>query len=264
MTVIDAIVLGFTQGATEFIPVSSSGHLTLLQYLMGGANDHLFIEFINIGTLLALLVFFRKKVLEIIVELFVRKNYRLARNILITAIPAGVAGLLLADVIEQAGFFGSVVTVAAALGVVGIVMILVEKLPRMSSVKSGEKLPWTRALFIGLVQTLALIPGVSRSASTMIAGRVSGLKPGEAAEYSFLVSIPIMCGVTFKMLVGSGGRVYLHENLGTLLLSNAVAFVVGLAAIGFLMKYLQKERSLQLFGWYRVVLAIVLLIMFLL
>jgi undecaprenyl-diphosphatase len=252
---LEAIILGLIQGLTEFIPISSSGHLVIAQTFLSGASDHLFLEFINIGTMLALLVFFRVKIWNIIQDIFVRRNFRLARNILITSIPAGIVGFFLSDFIGSTAFFGSAVVVVFTLAIVGIVMVILEKLPKASPVEDGEKLTSLRALFVGGAQMLALIPGVSRSGATIIAGRLAGLKPAEAAEYSFLASLPIMAGVTLKVLVGDSA--YLVANLNTLLISNAFAFIAGLLAVGFLMRYLAKH-SLAVFGWYRIGLAVVL------
>lgn len=263
MGVLEAIVLGFVQGVTEFIPVSSSGHLQIVEQVLGGGaeNFHLFLELINIGTLLALLIYFRKRIWGIVVDVFRNRNYRLALNILITSIPAGVIGFLLSGLIEEQPFFSSMYTVAVAMGVVGILMIVVDKLPQMSRVKSENDLTPGRALLIGLAQTFALIPGVSRSGSTIVAGRLVGMNSESAAEYSFLASVPIMCGVVLKSFVSSSSRAYLAENLGTLMLSNLVAFVFGLVAISFLMKVLKKSDNLKYFGYYRVCLALIVLIL---
>jgi undecaprenyl-diphosphatase len=260
MLFLQAIILGLIQGLTEFIPVSSSGHLIIAQIFLSGASDHLFLEFINMGTLLALLVFFRHRIWNILKDIFVHRNYRLARNIIITSIPAGIIGLASAKFIESSAFFGSLVTVAVALAVVGTIMVLVEKLPRAAPVKDGEHLSGWRALIIGLAQTVALIPGVSRSGATILSARFAGLKPAEAAEYSFLASIPVMLGVTAKTFLSD--HAYLSAHLSTLLLSNLVAFISGMIAIGFLMKYLQKH-SLAIFGWYRIGLAVVLAVILL-
>jgi len=257
---LQAVILGLIQGLTEFIPISSSGHLIIAQTFMSGAADHLFLEFINFGTLLALLVFFRHRIWTILVDIFEHRNYRLARNIIITSIPAGIIGLASAKFIESHAFFGSLVTVAVALFVVGVVMIIVEKLPRAAEVKDGEHLSWGRALIIGLAQTVALIPGVSRSGATILSARFVGLKPAQAAEYSFLASIPVMLGVTAKTFISD--HAYLSANLPTLALSNLIAFISGMIAIGFLMKYLQRH-SLAIFGWYRVALALILVIVLL-
>ena len=252
MSSIETIILGLIQGLTEFIPVSSSGHLVIGQYLFGRESDHLFLEYINIGTMLALFVYFRHRIVEILRDIFIRRNYRLARNILLTAIPAGAVGYMLSDFIGSSAFFGSIVVVTTTLFVVGIIMIVLDKLPKFSPIEDGEKLPAWRALAIGLVQMFALIPGVSRSGSTIIAGRLMGLSSASAAEYSFLASLPIMMGVTLKVLLTDSD--YLAGNLTALLIGNVVAFISGLLAVGFLMKYLSKH-GLAAFGWYRVALA---------
>jgi len=257
VSIIEAIVLGLIQGLTEFIPISSSGHLVIAQTLFSGASNHLFLEWINIGTLLALLVYFRARIMAIVEDIFKNKNIRLARNILITSIPAGAVGFIFADFIAAAPFFNSAVTVVFTLAIVGVVMIVAERLPKASGVDSGEKLSSVRALVIGIAQILALIPGVSRSGSTIVTGRLMGLKAAEAAEYSFLASLPIMFGVTLKLLISSSDRQYFMDNAAMLTLSNAFAFISGLVAVGFLMKYL-ASHSLVAFGWYRVGLAAVL------
>jgi undecaprenyl-diphosphatase len=193
--------------------------------------------------------------LQIILDITKHRNYRLARNILITALPAGIVGFLLAGFIEETPFFTSAVVVVFTLAIVGAVMVVLEKLPKLSPMEDGEKLPWWRALIIGGAQVLALIPGTSRSGSTIIAGRFMGLSAAEAAEYSFLASLPIMAGVTLKVLLTDGD--YLAAHLGTLTLANFFAFISGLLAVGFLMKFLSKH-SLAVFGWYRIGLALVL------
>lgn len=252
---IESIFLGLIQGLTEFIPISSSGHLVIAQTFMSGASDHLFLEFINIGTMLALFVFFRKRIWNILVDVFKNRNYRLARNIIITAVPAGLVGFILAGFIAETPFFASAVVVVFTLAIVGAVMVVLEKLPKLSPMEDGEKLPWWRALIIGAAQVLALIPGTSRSGSTIIAGRLMGLSPAQAAEYSFLASLPIMLGVTLKVLLTDTD--YLIAHAGTLVVSNLAAFISGLLAVGFLMKFLSKH-SLAVFGWYRIGLAVVL------
>lgn len=260
VNILENVILGIIQGLTEFIPISSSGHLVIAQNFFSGASNHLFLEFINIGTVLALLVYFRRRIIDIINDIFVRKKYKLAVNILITAIPAGIIGFLLAGFIESSSFFGSLVVVAITLGVVGVVMVLLERFPKASTIPDSESLSNSRALLIGLAQVLALIPGVSRSGSTIIASRLAGLNASSAAEYSFLASIPIMLGLTLKSLMND--QAYLADNLFTLIIGNSVAFIAGMLAIGFLMKYL-SGHSLALFGWYRIVLATILAIVLL-
>jgi undecaprenyl-diphosphatase len=224
---------------------------------MSGASDHLFLEWINLGTVLALIIFFRTRIFSTITAIVADRDYRLAINIIIAMLPAGIVGFVLADLIEQNPFFGSVWTVVVTLAVVGVLLVVLERLPKLSTVKGLENLPKSRALTIGLAQVLALIPGTSRSGSTIIAGRLMGLKAAEAAEFSFLVSIPIMLGVITKLLVKSSDRAYLLDNLAPLLIGNIVALLSGLVAVGFLMKFLQS-RSLSPFGYYRIALAAIL------
>lgn len=257
---LEPFVLGLVQGLTEFIPVSSSGHLVITQFIFSGASEHLLLEFVNVGTLAALLVFFRKRLMSIFYDIFYRRKYALLRNIVLTALPAGLVGFFLADFIGSAGFFNSIITVMVALSVVGAVMIVADKLPRAKHVDDGEKLHPKKALIIGFAQVLALIPGVSRSGATILAGRFSGLPAAAAAEYSFLASIPLMIGVTIKVLFFDTS--YLLDNLLFISVLNLAAFVSGLFAIGFLLRYLSK-RSLAVFGWYRLALASVLLVIIL-
>ena len=260
MNILESTVLGLVQGITEFIPVSSSGHLEITQRILGAggrAEDfHFFLELINFGTLFALLFYYRQTIWEILQRVFVKKDYKLALNILITSIPAGIIGLLLSKAIEKLPFFSSLTTIGFAMGFVGLIMIFVNKLPHLSKLKDENELTPGRALAIGLAQTFALIPGVSRSGSTIITGRVMGLDSKSAAKYSFLASLPIMIAVCGKSLLSSSSRAYITSNLGMLLLSNLVAFVSGLIALQIVMKYFKKEKSIPSFGVYRVILAV--------
>ena len=260
MNILESTVLGLVQGITEFIPVSSSGHLEITQRILGAggrAEDfHFFLELINFGTLFALLFYYRQTIWEILQRVFVKKDYKLALNILITSIPAGIIGLVLSKVIEKLPFFSSLTTIGFAMGFVGLIMIFVNKLPHLSKLKDENELTPGRALAIGLAQTFALIPGVSRSGSTIITGRVMGLDSKSAAKYSFLASLPIMIAVCGKSLLSSSSRAYITSNLGMLLLSNLVAFVSGLIALQIVMKYFKKEKSIPSFGIYRVILSL--------
>jgi undecaprenyl-diphosphatase len=250
-------VLGAIQGLTEFIPVSSSGHLVIAEHFFGMA-DHTFLAFVNIGTLLALLVYYRHRLVEIARDVIVGHNLVLLRNILLTSIPAGLVGLVLSDFIDHSSFFTNIFVVLMTLTIVGILMIVLEKLPRASAVQDGAHLSWQRAFTIGIAQMCALIPGVSRSGSTIITGRLLGLRPAQAADYSFLASIPIMLAVTLKLMVSASDRAYFAAHMPAVLISNVAAFIVGLIAIRFLLSYL-KDHDLKVFGWYRVGLVVVVI-----
>jgi undecaprenyl-diphosphatase len=257
MTFLLAILYGVVQGLTEFIPVSSSGHLALAQNLFAGGVDQLFIEMINLGTLLALLIAFRKKIWSILQDIFLHKKWGLAINLLITAIPAGIIGLTLNDFIAETGFFGAAVVVAIAMMLVGLIMIFLNQILAKLKVfpLAFDKISKPQALIIGLSQSVALIPGVSRSGATIITGRVLGLNSHDAAEYSFLASIPLFMGVVAKGFLSSEDRAYWSANFWPLVLGNLAAFVVGVIVIKFLLAYLQRKNSLRVFGIYRVVLA---------
>jgi undecaprenyl-diphosphatase len=267
MNIFESIILGLTQGVTEFIPVSSSGHLEIMQRILGAgarAEDfHFFLELINFGTLFALLWYYRKRIAKIIGDVFVHKDWHMAINLLLTSIPAGIIGILLSKFIESNGFFSSLYTIAISIGVVGALMIFVDKLPHLSKIKSEEKLTHKRAFTIGLCQTLALIPGVSRSGSTILAGRMMGMDSKASANYSFMASIPIMIGVCLKSLISSSSREYIMANAGTLALSNLIAFISGMLALTFVIKFLEKKNALSAFGFYRVILASIVLIILL-
>lgn len=253
MTIIEAVVLGFIQGLTEFIPVSSSGHLVLTQYLFGGKIDHLFIQALDIGTTIALIIYFWPKLTSLFRQVVYKKDYRLGRNIVITTIPAGLLGLLLANFIEESTVLLNPLVVALMLAAVGFLMIIVDKLPRKSARASGTELSPRRALVIGLAQSFALIPGVSRSGSTIVASRVMGLSSKAAAEYSFMVSIPIMLGLIAKLLLKESDRTYLIQHMDIIVVGNIAAFLSAIIAIRFLLSYL-GNHGLALFGWYRVIL----------
>lgn len=251
MNIFEGLFLGIVQGLTEFIPVSSSGHLVIFQNLFGLSPDHMFIEFINFGTLLALLYFFRDKIRKIFRDVFVKKDYKLTLNILITALPAGITGYLLADFIESNGFFVNINVVLIALLIVGILMVMIEKITKYNKTSELEQITKRHALAIGIIQVFALIPGVSRSGSTIIAGRLLGFNSLLSAEYSFLASIPIMIGVTLKLI--SQDSNYLIDNLSIVVFSNIIAFVAGVVAIKFLLSIL-SSKGLAIFGWYRIIL----------
>ena len=257
MSPLEGAILGLVQGLTEFIPVSSSGHLEFVQYIFGGrdANFHLFLEFINIGTLLALIIYYRHRIAGIIVDVFRNRNYRLAVNLIITTIPAATVGFLASQLISSLPFFSSILTISVAMATVGVLMIVVDKLPKLSHIKDENQLSKPRALLIGLAQVFALIPGTSRSGSTILAGRLVGLNSESAANYSFLASIPIMTGVLIKTFLSSSDRAYFFDNISVILISNLIAFAFGMIALRFVMQYLKRREALRAFGWYRLIIA---------
>ena len=262
MEVWQAFWLGLTQGLAEFVPISSSGHLEIMREILSGNPEsfHLFLEFINVGTLLVLLIYYRKRIIEILREVFVEHNFKFALNIILTCIPVVIAALLLNDLIDSSPFFSNLSVIATMMALVGILMINIKRLPKCKKIKNEKELTSKKAIGIGIAQCFALIPGTSRSGTTILAGRIAGMDNKSAADYSFLVSIVVMTGVVAKSLLSSTSRAYISENWGMLLFANAVALISGLIAIKFVMKFLKKEGSLEAFGWYRVIVAIIVII----
>lgn len=258
MNILEGLILGAIQGVTEFIPVSSSGHLVIAEHFLGMQPSPIFDSLVNLGTFLALLIFFRKRLWDIAVRVFKYKDFRLLRNIIISAVPVVVVGLALKKIIESAAVQSAWV-VAATLIILGIVMLIIDRLPTASKVRGSEELSAKRAGWIGLAQTLALIPGMSRSGSTIIAGRLAGLNYEHAAEYSFLLSIPVMFGVVLLGFIGHDEQIFIQQNFVVWALSNITAFVFGMIAIKFMLQYL-KKGNLTGFGVYRIALAAVVII----
>ena len=266
MSIWIAILLGLVQGLTEFIPVSSSGHLELAGHVLAVRGDdfHYLLEVINLGTLLVLLIYYRKRIMKILNDVLKKKDYKFALNIILTCIPAGLSGLLLSKVIDSIPFFASLWTICISMALVGTIMILLDKFPHQKEKKDETKLTPKNALAIGFAQVFALIPGVSRSGSTIIAGRLCGLKNKAAADYSFLVSIPLMCAVCLKTLASSSTRAFIFSNIPLVLVANLVAFLSGLLVIKPFMTFFKRDDSVKIFGIYRVCLAAVLAVFLLL
>jgi undecaprenyl-diphosphatase len=257
MQLIDAILLGLTQGLTEFIPVSSSGHLILVGHFLHFQYSGLaFDTALDIGTLLALYLFFARDFIELGRDFVLGGPKRkLAAYILVATIPAVVAGVLMQHAAETV--FRDSRLVAFNLIWVGVMMYLVDRYSRLG--KHIEAMTMGRAVSVGVAQALALVPGVSRSGITITASRSLGFDRVTATRFSFLLSAPVITGATLKVLV-SGDN--LHEMLSLPLLYGAgilAAFASGYAAIKFLLRYLAKH-GLGAFAVYRVAVGVVLLV----
>lgn len=265
MSLLVAILLGLVEGLTEFLPVSSTGHLVLVSHWLGSSDEGAksFDIVIQLGAILAVVVHYRALLLERVRGLLARdeRAVRLFGALLVAFVPAALVGLVLGKTIKRL-LFGPL-PVAAALLVGGIVMIALEQWRKSKHVEgdSGvEQVTYKRALLIGLGQCFSLWPGMSRSMSTIVAGQLSGLATPTAAEFSFLLSIPTLGAATvyegFKsrheLLHGVGGA----ELAVGLLVSFAVAWVV----IAAFIRYLGK-RGLAPFGWYRIALAALVFIL---
>ncbi len=257
MTYLDAIILGLVQGITEFIPVSSSGHLILTDQFFSTQSTFGFDVLLNIGTLAALVIYFRKRLYSIFIGIIRQKNWIIARNIIISTVPAAVLGYFLADRLED-GIFRNTAVVAVMLFIVGLIMVIEPKIRHAKEI-SLESLSKPRAVIIGFAQALALIPGTSRSGMTILAGRFSGLSHEKAAEYSFLIAIPILSGALLKTLLETSTQELINSSAGVIVVGITTAFVTGYFAISLMLKFLQNH-SLATFGYYRIALALLILL----
>ncbi len=251
-----SIILGLVQGLTEFLPVSSSGHLILVPLLFGWPDQGLAFDAVtHLGTLAALLAYFRTELWALVTGALSR---RLAVLIIVATIPAGMAGVALGSWIET--HLRSALVIAVTTAAWGIVMWLADRRAVASPTVTGEPLEhvtWTQSLTIGIAQALALIPGTSRSGITITAGLLTGLDRATAARYAFLLSIPITAAAgSFKTLhlVRHGMP---SGEVGPLLVAVLTAFASGWFAVWFLVNYL-RTRSLRLFVVYRLALAAVI------
>ena len=265
MDVIQAIVLGLVQGLTEFLPVSSSGHLRVVPALLGWQDPGSgFSAAIQIGTLLAVLIYFRRELIAMTGAFFKgltgaehrkSRDWKLAIGVIVGTLPIIVAGLSLEGSIDT--WLRDLRITAAALAVFGIIMWAADRWGPQT--RGEEEAGMKDLLIMGLWQCLALIPGVSRSGSTITGGRLSGLTREAAARISFLLSVPsVMLSGGYKLL--KEREVLLESGLAATLIATAVAFVSGYAAIAWLIALL-KKRSLTGFMVYRVVLAAAIFIM---
>jgi len=253
--VITAIILGIVEGVTEFLPVSSTGHLILASALLGYNSDYwaLFNIVIQLGAILAIVVLYWRTFWAVLQGLskFDPISIRFVRNILVAFVPAAVIGLVLHKQIEK--LLGSPLTVAIALIVGGLAIIGIERTVKEGHVKGVADIPLPKVIGIGFIQCLAMIPGVSRSGATILGALSLGVERRTAAEFSFFLAIPTMLGATVLELVTKR-----HE----LMAANSVGF--GLIAIGFVVAFivallvvrwfvgLVGRTGFSPFGWYRI------------
>jgi undecaprenyl-diphosphatase len=261
VSVIEAIVLGIVQGLTEFIPVSSSGHLVVMHDLFEAPTGSLTFDVaLHIGTLLALILLFYKDLLRLARGLVKRTTEaRLAKMLILATAPAAIAGFYLQSAAETT--FRSSRLVAINLMVFGVVMLLAERYalrsPRRTSL---EKVTPQQALLMGMAQAFAIIPGVSRSGSTITSGLFGGLDRVSATRFSFLLAIPITCGAILKVLLNESAISAVDNQTGVFVAGICAAFVSGLLAIRFLLAYVAKH-SLAVFAYYRIFMGLLILLL---
>jgi undecaprenyl-diphosphatase len=255
-----AVILGLVEGLTEFLPISSTGHLILAGDLLNFNDERgkAFEIIIQAGAILAVCWEYRRKIVTVMQGLGQAESNKFVLNLLVAFLPAAVLGLLFAHKIKE--YLFQPVPVAAAFIIGGIVILWAEKRQHVVCVDSVEAMSWQDALKIGLAQTLALIPGTSRSGATIIGGLLFGLSRRTATEFSFFLAIPTLLAATVY-------EVYKHKDLllssqGDLMLfaiGFVTAFFSALVAIRALLKFI-SQHDFVVFAWYRIVFGIVVLI----
>ena len=266
MDFLSIIILGIVQGIAEFLPISSSAHLIIFRDIFGiGASmpKDMALSFdiaLHFGTLLAIGLYFFKDFINMIAKGFTRgvkdDQGKILWYLVAATIPAAIAGLLFEDVIEDL-IRGNFYIIASALAIMGILIYLADKLCKNK--REIKDMTLKDALIIGCSQVLALIPGFSRSGTTIAAARTLGLERENAAKFSFFLSAPVVCGaVVLELLDKATWTVIMAEPL-TFILGIIISFIIGLICIKYLLKYLQKH-NFKIFMIYRIAIAIIVLL----
>lgn len=275
MSILEAVIIAIVEGLTEFLPVSSTGHMIITQNLLGvETTDYVkaFTVIIQFGAILSVVCLYWKKFFIMNREpmpegtTLMRRllhKYDFYWKLFIAFIPAAVLGVVFGDLIDS--LLENVMVVAIMLVIGGILMLFVDKVFNKPS--GDDTMTEKRAFMIGLAQCIAMIPGVSRSMATIVGGMANRLTRKAAAEFSFFLAVPTMFAATgysvLKLILKDGGLDIIVNNMSTLIVGNIVAFVVALLAIKFFISFVTKY-GFKLFGWYRIVVGGVIIVMLLL
>ena len=257
MGILETIIIAIVEGLTEFLPVSSTGHMIIAQSILGVESTDFvkaFTVIIQFGAILSVLVLYWKRFLQ---------SWDFYLKLFLGFIPAAFLGFIFSDKIDELLENVQVVAITLILG--GIVMLFMDKW--FNKPKENQEITGKNAIVIGLFQCIAMIPGVSRSMATIFGGMAQGLSRKNAAEFSFFLAVPTMAAATgyklLKFFLEPGGVDILTENLGILILGNIVAFVVAMLAIKFFIGFITKY-GFKYFGWYRIAVGGIILILTLL
>jgi len=252
MNLIHAIILAIIEGLTEFLPVSSTGHMIIASSAMGIANNDfvkLFTIAIQLGAILSVVVLYFKRFFRSIEFYF---------KLIVAFIPAVIFGLLFSKKIDQ--LLESALTVGITLFIGGIILLFVDKWFNKPTVDNEDEVSYLTALKIGLFQCIAMIPGTSRSASTIVGGMTQKLSRKAAAEFSFFLAVPTMFAATAKKLLDfyKEGHAISSDEIKLLVIGNVIAFVVALLAIRSFITFLQR-KGFVMFGWYRIIVGAIII-----
>ena len=266
---IKSLIYGIVQGITEWLPISSTGHLILMNQFMplnvytdSAANQsfwEMYSVMIQVGSILAVILLFIRRLNPFSRKLKIKDRNMILRlwiKILIAAVPAGIAGVLLDAWVEEK--MSSVYVIAAALIIYGILFILIEKKERMPKITSTRQISYQNAFFTGLFQVLSIIPGTSRSGVTILGGSLLGYNRTTAAEFSFYMAIPVMFGAGILKLLKM--KTALTAGAAAVALTGTItSFIVSVLVIRAMLAYIRKH-DFTLFGYYRIILGVMMLI----
>ncbi len=257
-TAAQALILGIVEGLTEFLPISSTGHQIIVADLLdfGGERAMAFNIIIQLGAILAVVWEFRRKIFEVVLGLpRERTAQRFTANLLIAFMPAAVLGVIFADLIHH--YLFNPITVAVALVVGGVIMLWAERRQHTVHAETVDEMTWKDALKVGFVQCLAMIPGTSRSGSTIIGGLLFGLSRKTATEFSFFLAMPTMVGAA----VYSGYKyrdLFQPADLPVFAIGFITSFIFAMIAVRGLLKFI-ANHSYALFAWYRIAFGVLIL-----
>ncbi len=256
MSLFETIIISIIEGLTEFLPVSSTGHMIITQHLLGVESTDFVKAFtvnIQFGAILSVVVLYWKRFFQ---------SWKFYRNLFIAFIPAAVIGLSAGDLIDS--MLENIWVVAIMLIIGGIFMLFVDKW--FGNAHPDQEMGWKRSLKIGFYQCIAMIPGVSRSMATIVGGMTTGLSRKNAAEFSFFLAVPTMTAAAgYKLLqlfLEPDGAAMMGEHLTTLLIGNVIAFIVAMAAIKFFISYVTKY-GFKAFGYYRIIVGVLIIVLLL-
>lgn len=256
MTLLETLTLAIVEGLTEFLPVSSTGHMIIATAILGiesTAFIKLFTVAIQLGTILSVVVLYFKRFF---------KSWDFYFKLIVAFLPAVVFGLLFNDKIDAMLESPMVVAVSLVLG--GVVLLFVDNWFKAADIDNSDDISYTTAIKIGFYQCLAMIPGVSRSGASIVGGMSQKLTRKAAAEFSFFLAVPTMFGATAKKLLDffkDGGQLSSHE-INMLIVGNVVGFIVAILAIKYFIGFLTKH-GFKWFGWYRIVVGGVIIVLLL-
>lgn len=256
MTIVQTIIIGIVEGLTEFLPISSTGHMIIAEKLLNVVEDDfmkVFTVAIQLGAILAVVALYWKKFIDF-------SRYQFYIKLAVAVLPALIIGFFAASTIDK--LLNNANVVATSMLVGGFVLLFIDQAFKNPTINSEREIPFKNAFIIGIWQCIAMIPGVSRSAASIIGGMQQKLSRSVAAEFSFFLAVPTMLAATgyklFKYVKENGA--FTHDQIKTLLIGNIVAFVVAIIAIRFFISLL-KKYGFRLWGIYRIIIGIVLLIM---